>query len=82
VLPGLTIVLSCPDEEDSLGQVLREARTAGRRVAAECEIIVVDDDSQDAIAVIAAAESDVRCIRHPTSRGRGAEMGQRSARSC
>jgi glycosyltransferase involved in cell wall biosynthesis len=74
VLPGLTIVLPCLDEEDSLAQVLREARTAGRRVAAECEIIVVDDGSQDATAVIAAAESDVRCIRHPTNLGRGAAV--------
>lgn len=73
-LPGLSIVLPCLNEEDSLAPVLRDARAAGRRAAAEYEIIVIDDGSQDATAVIAAAETDVRVIRHETNRGRGAAV--------
>jgi glycosyltransferase involved in cell wall biosynthesis len=74
MLGGLSIVLPCLDEEDNLARVLREARAAGRRVAAECEIIVVDDGSQDATAVIAGAEAGVRVIRHGANRGRGAAV--------
>jgi glycosyltransferase involved in cell wall biosynthesis len=68
------VVLPCLDEEDNIGRAIREAFVAARRVAARCEIIVVDDGSQDATAVIAAAVPGVRVIRHPVNRGYGAAV--------
>jgi len=73
-LAGLSIILPCLDEEESVGHAIARAREVARRVAEQYEIIVVDDGSQDATTVIAAAEPGVRVIRHPLHRGYGAAL--------
>lgn len=74
LLSGLSVVLPCLDEEDSIAEAIAGVRQAARRVAGRCEIIVVDDGSADATAVIAAAEPAVRVIRHDANYGAGAAV--------
>ena len=74
-LAGLTIVLPCFDEADNVADAIRYATAAAEACATEHEIIVVDDGSSDATALIAAqlAERDrrVRVIVHTRNRGYG-----------
>ena len=73
-LDGLAVLLPCLDEEDNISRAIAEAGAAARRVARRFEIIVVDDGSRDATAVIAAAVPGVRVVRHPANRGYGAAV--------
>jgi glycosyltransferase involved in cell wall biosynthesis len=74
-LAGLTIVLPCFDEADNVADAIRYATAAAETCATDHEIIVVDDGSSDATALIAAqlAERDrrVRVIVHTRNRGYG-----------
>lgn len=75
--PALSIILPARDEADSLAPLL--ARLHREHGAAE--LIVVDDGSQDASAVIAEA-AGARVLRHPYPMGNGAAIktGARAAR--
>jgi glycosyltransferase involved in cell wall biosynthesis len=74
-LDGLSIVLPCLDGQDAIADAVRDATRAGDRVAAEHEIIVVNDGSSDATATIAAAlvgwDRRVRLLVHARIRGYG-----------
>jgi glycosyltransferase involved in cell wall biosynthesis len=77
-LPGLSIVLPCQDEGANIEAMVEDALTAGRRVAREVEVVVVDDGSTDdtlAVARAAAEQSEaVRVVVHPVNRGYGAAL--------
>jgi glycosyltransferase involved in cell wall biosynthesis len=78
VLPSLSIVLPCYDEEPNVAAAVVEADAAGWRFAVEHEVIVVDDGSRDhtrAIAEsIARANPRVRVVAHERNRGYGAAL--------
>ncbi|MEA2479335.1 MAG: hypothetical protein QOJ07_1257 [Thermoleophilaceae bacterium] len=75
LLPGLSIVLPCFDEEDNVADAIRAARAAARLTSLDHEIVVVDDGSSDATAAIAAGfaanDPHVRLIVHERNRGYG-----------
>jgi dolichol-phosphate mannosyltransferase len=74
----LSLVLPAYNEAAVIRQALAEAGAALARLAADYEILVVDDGSSDgtATAVEEAARSDrrVRLLRHPVNRGYGAAL--------
>jgi glycosyltransferase involved in cell wall biosynthesis len=78
VLPGLTIVLPCLDEEANIAVAIRSAAEVGARTSEAYEIIVVDDGSTDRTAEIATRFVDdsrrVRLLMHPHNRGYGAAV--------
>jgi glycosyltransferase involved in cell wall biosynthesis len=78
VLPGLSIVLPCYDEEPNVAAAIADADAAAGRFAAEHEIIVVDDGSRDRTRAIAEAVARlnhrVRVVAHERNRGYGAAV--------
>jgi glycosyltransferase involved in cell wall biosynthesis len=86
VLPGLSIVLPCFNEEANVGQAVRQAVQAARRFSKRHEVIVVDDGSSDETVLVAgrlaASDHNVRLVVHPENRGYGAALrsGIRAAR--
>lgn len=75
---SLSIVLPCYDEEANVERTVREALDAGRSVASELEVVVVDDGSRDRTAEIVDAlarrETAVRLVQNPTNVGYGGAL--------
>jgi len=84
--PALSLVFPVFDEAGNLAALLDQVVGLAPRLAADFEIIVVDDGSRDGSARIAEerrlAEPRLRLIRHPANRGYGAALrsGLREAR--
>jgi len=84
--PELSLVFPVFDEERNIGRLLDEALDLAPRLAADFEIVVVDDGSRDGSArVISERLRDqprIRLIRHAANRGYGAALraGLREAR--
>jgi len=84
--PDLSLVFPVFDEEESLAKLLDAALALGPKLAAEFEIVVVDDGSRDASAMLAAGYAEqhpnVRLLRHGANQGYGAALraGLREAR--
>jgi glycosyltransferase involved in cell wall biosynthesis len=78
LLPGLSIVLPCFNEEANVADAIRAATKAARRVSDDYEILVVDDGSTDATSDIASRFVDttgrVRLLVLPHNRGYGAAV--------
>src|SRR4051794_36010613 len=78
VLPGLSVVLPCFNEEHNVEDAIRVAAVAAAGVSQDYEIIVVDDGSTDETAAAAAefvgAGSRVRLLVHADNRGYGAAV--------
>ncbi len=76
LLPGLSIVLPCFDEQDNVERATDQALDAARRVTDRFEVLVVDDGSRDATAIraarLAASQRAVRLVIHTGNRGYGA----------
>jgi dolichol-phosphate mannosyltransferase len=74
----LSLVLPAFNEEAGIRQAIAEADEVLAKLAAEYEILVVDDGSTDATASIVAEEvalrSHVRLLRHEDNRGYGAAL--------
>src|SRR4051812_14524640 len=74
----LSLVIPAWNEQETIRQAIREAASALAAIAAEYEILVVDDGSTDgtaeAVAAAAAADPRVRLLRHPRNRGYGAAL--------
>jgi len=72
--PAISILVPAYGEAGTIEQVLRRALALGL----DCEIIVVDDGSQDATAAVVQRLADelpqVRLIRHERNRGKGAAV--------
>jgi glycosyltransferase involved in cell wall biosynthesis len=78
LLPGLTVVLPCFDEQDNVAEAIRQAAAAAKASSVDYEIVVVDDGSSDEtariVARIADADRRVRLIMHAGNRGYGAAV--------
>ena len=78
VLPGVSIVLPCHNEEANVAAAVRMACRAGSMNAQAYEVIVVDDGSRDATNAVAtrlaAGDPHVHVVAHPRNRGYGAAL--------
>ena len=78
VLTSLSIVLPCFDEAPNVAAAVAEARSAAGAVAADYEIVVVDDGSSDDTRAVADAlavlDRGVRVVAHEVNRGYGAAV--------
>ncbi len=78
VLPGVSIVLPCHNEEANVAAAVRMACRAGSMNAHAYEVIVVDDGSRDATNAVAtrlaAGDPHVHVVAHPRNRGYGAAL--------
>src|SRR4051812_33242870 len=77
-MTSLSIVLPCFNEAPNVAAVVAAAQRAAMTVAAEHEIVVVDDGSSDATGLIAGAlaarDPRVRVVAHEVNRGYGAAV--------
>ncbi len=75
-LTGISVVVPAFDEEESIRGTILEAIPVLRRLAAEWEIVVVDDGSRDGtsreVERLRSDHPEVRLFRHPENRGFGA----------
>jgi len=84
--PALSLIFPVFNEQENVGVVLDTALDLAPKLAADFEIVVVDDGSRDGSAgVIAervAGDPRVRVLTHPANRGYGAALrsGLREAR--
>ena len=78
LLPGLSIVLPCFEEEDNVARAITTAADAAACVSTDFEIVVVDDGSTDRTSEIASryvtGSGLVRLLVHPENRGYGAAL--------
>ncbi len=73
----LSIVIPAYNEEDGIAAIIErvlDIRPALADMAADLELIVVDDGSRDRTAEIAGGYPDVKLVRHPTNYGYGAAL--------
>ena len=83
---SISLVFPMFDEAENVGTLLGSALALAPRLAADFEVIVVDDGSRDGSAAIVEsirrADARVRLLRHPENRGYGAALrsGLRAAR--
>ncbi len=74
----LSLVIPAYNEEAGIRQAVAEADEALARLAADYEVLVVDDGSGDGTAAVVEEEErarpHVRLLRHPTNRGYGAAL--------
>jgi len=83
---ALSLVIPAFNEEAGIATAIAEADDALAALAADYEVLIVDDGSSDATAAVAAAEAEgrphVRVLRHSQNQGYGAALrtGFESAR--
>ncbi len=80
----LSVVVPCFNEQGNIANVVRQAAQVGRSLAAELEIVVVDDGSTDDTARVLAglrdAVPELQIVTHLHNRGYGAAV--RSGLEC
>jgi glycosyltransferase involved in cell wall biosynthesis len=77
--PALSLVLPAFNEDANIARAVRDAAAAGRSLAGDHEVVVVDDGSRDRTAAVLdelARELGPRLVvvRHPRNRGYGAAL--------
>jgi len=77
-VPSLTVFFPAYNEEDIIEKTVSDALSACAPLAADLEVVVVDDGSADETAAIverlAAADPRVRLVKHERNRGYGASL--------
>jgi glycosyltransferase involved in cell wall biosynthesis len=77
-LSGVSVFLPCHNEEGNIERVVAALGAELPRIAAQYEIIVVDDGSRDRTGSIAdalaAANPSIKVVHHPVNRGYGAAV--------
>ena len=76
MLSGLSIAVLCYNEEATLARVVYDSVLVGNQLAERCEVIIINDCSDDDSFAIAESLAqqlpEVRVIHHPSNRGFGA----------
>jgi len=76
--PELSLVFPVFNEAENVGPLLASAVALGRRLGRSFEIVVVDDGSEDASALVIAAarreHREIRAVHHGANRGYGAAL--------
>jgi glycosyltransferase involved in cell wall biosynthesis len=75
--PLISIVIPAFNEEQTIGEIIARVRAAP--LSCPREIVVIDDASRDQTVSIveklgAEGRDDLRLVRHPTNRGKGAAL--------
>ncbi|MEA3459775.1 MAG: glycosyltransferase family 2 protein [Chloroflexota bacterium] len=77
-MPSISIILPAYNEEKNVGQAIISAVEAMESLAADYEVIVVDDGSEDGTSEVVkklmARHPRVKLIRHPANRGYGGAL--------
>ncbi len=85
MLPAVSIVLPCHNEEACLEGVVRDACGAGRELALDWEVVVVDDGSSDwspeLLRALQRDEPRIQVVTHERNRGYGAALRSGFARA-
>ena len=73
----LSVVIPCFNEAGTLEAIVARVAAADR-LGLDLEIIVIDDGSEDGSTTVAEAlarkQADIRLVRHPVNRGKGAAI--------
>ena len=76
--PSISVFFPCYNEQDNVARTVENALVVLRKLNADFEIIIVDDGSSDETARIAdglaARQSAVKVVHHPTNLGYGAAL--------
>ncbi len=75
--PLVSIIIPAYNEERFIREIIKRVRAGSTTLS--CEIVVVDDASHDATVsvveqLIGEGKDDLRLIRHPVNRGKGAAL--------
>jgi glycosyltransferase involved in cell wall biosynthesis len=75
--PLVSIIIPAYNEERFIHEIIKRVRAGSTTLS--CEIVVVDDASHDATVsvveqLIGEGKDDLRLIRHPVNRGKGAAL--------
>lgn len=77
-LPEVSVVMPVRNDQATLGAALADASAALQEIAARWELVVVEDDSDDATREVAreyaARESRIRVLAQPVALGLGAAL--------
>ena len=77
-MPSISVVLPAYNEEENIGPAVMEAIEIVGPIADDCEVIVVDDGSQDGTAEkvrqLAERYPQVRLVQHQVNQGYGAAL--------
>jgi glycosyltransferase involved in cell wall biosynthesis len=76
--PSISVFFPCYNEQDNVARTVENALAVLRKLDADFEVIIVDDGSSDETARIAdrlaARQSAVKVVHHPTNLGYGAAL--------
>jgi glycosyltransferase involved in cell wall biosynthesis len=76
--PSISVFFPCYNEQDNVARTVENALAVLRKLGADFEVIIVDDGSSDETARIAdglaARQSAVTVVHHPTNLGYGAAL--------
>jgi len=76
--PSISVFFPCYNDEQSIGDLVRNAEAQLRCIADDYEIIVVNDGSRDGsaavLAALAASIPALRVVTHPVNRGYGGAL--------
>lgn len=74
----LSVIIPCCDERQTLGEIVSRVLAADT-MGLDLDVIIVDDGSGDgsyeAAQALATEHGQVRVVRHPDNRGKGAAVG-------
>lgn len=76
--PAFSVIIPAYNEERTIERAIQETAAVFKKLGASFEILVIDDGSSDRTTLhaerLGTIFSEVRCLRHPDNRGKGAAV--------